>query len=77
MSTQSYGKYKWVKNDLYLYDTPTGMSVVPDLSTPYLMFRIKFEDGNLSQDLYNHTRAKDNAIKFHQRLDNNPLQAAL
>lgn len=66
---QSYNKYNWKEDKLYLYTNDTGLSVVKD-EIPN-MWRIKFQEGDLSLDYYNRTRAKDNTVGYHQTHDKN------
>lgn len=67
MKTPEYKNFKWNKQSLF-YQGKEVASVVPD--EKYIlddMWRVKWPDGVLSQDCYNLTRAKDNAIKYEVR----------
>ena len=48
---------------LYILDTDTGVSVVPD-SVYDNMYRIMWNDGTVSEDMYNFTRARENARTY-------------
>ena len=48
----------WKDNKQYYKGKYTGISVIPTL------FKIKYEDGVISEDVYNITRAHDNANRY-------------
>lgn len=62
-------RLSWSKNKLYL-GKQVLFEVVPD-STHKGMFRIKWPDGVLSEDLYNLSHAKDNSVKLALKQLNN------
>lgn len=53
----------WKDNELYYRNKKTGFSVFKWPNEGYVHYKIKFENGDISEDFYNLTRAKDNAIK--------------
>ncbi len=54
-----YKNCKWKDNKLFYGKLDTGISVIPTL------FKIKYEDGTISEDVYNLTRAHDNANRYY------------
>lgn len=60
-------KYAWKLNNLY-DGTELVMSVVPDKTYPQL-WRVKYPDGVLSDDLYNQARAKEHAVSEIERIE--------
>lgn len=71
---QSYGKYNWRKNRLYLGKAFTGLSYVKFKIEDWVFYKIQFSEGDLSKDFYNLSRVKDNAVRYHQRSVENTLQ---
>ncbi len=58
----STNNLKWKENKLYLKDKLVA-EIVPFIAQEG-MYRIKWPDGTKSNDFYNLTRAKDNAVKI-------------
>lgn len=56
--------FNWKKNILYLGTEKTGFSVeyAGGPEEYYNCFKVKYPDGNLSEDFYNLTRTKDHCI---------------
>jgi len=67
MTRHDYSRYYWKENQLCLGKRKLGIYLVPDATYPN-MWRIgkKVKTEILSKDFYNLTRAKDNAVKWHQ-----------
>ena len=66
--------FKWKNKKLYLRDKYTGVSVikVKDQDNYPEMYQIKWEEPlyGFSEDFYNLSRAKDNAVKYVQKQEN-------
>jgi len=62
--------FHWEKNELYEGTKKTGISVVFENYAQFSMYRIKFAEGDYSEDYYNISRAKDNALKYAMREKN-------
>lgn len=56
------GEFTWVKNSLW-YKDDYLLALVEDKEYPG-MFWIKFNDDTQSDDYYNHTRAKEHAVRM-------------
>lgn len=63
-------KFNWKEEKLYLGTEFLG-ELIP------VMFRIKFSNGDLSADIYNKTRAKENFIKLITEERNTDLRSDL
>jgi|HubBroStandDraft_2_1064218.scaffolds.fasta_scaffold309650_3 hypothetical protein len=59
-----YRRCSWKDNKLYYEGKFTGISLIPTL------FKIKYEDGVISEDVYNLTRAHDNAKRHYINKEN-------
>lgn len=68
MRIYSYKEFSWEKGMLYLGVDYTGISIRSDMDNPE-MYWIMFPEGE-SQDFYNKTRAKDNAVQYAMDLLN-------
>lgn len=60
---------EFIINDLYLGRKKTGYSVVKD-ETYEGLWRVKYPDGNISEDLYNKTRAKEHCYRLYLDIKN-------
>lgn len=65
--------FNWKKNKLFIMSKDTDYSVIPTNIDGYkenTFFRIKFLNGNLSNEFYNLTTAKDNCLVHVMRKAN-------
>jgi hypothetical protein len=62
---------EWKDNKQYYKGKHTGISLIPTL------FKIKYEDGVVSEDVYNLERAHDNANKYLVSERNKDLRSNL
>jgi hypothetical protein len=70
MKHYSTNNFHWKKDELYEGTKKTGISVTPWLIEGSLdnnQYKIKFAEGDYSEDFYNISRAKDNALKYAMR----------
>lgn len=66
-----YSDFTWKGTKLYLGSEDTGFSVEYDGDYGFDHFyRIRWPDGVLSQDVYNLTRTKDNAVNTAMSIEN-------
>ena len=74
MNNTKHGRneFKWVRNSLWFKDEYL-LAVVPH-ETLKDMFWIKWPDGDKSEDFYNISRAKDNAVTYGVRKANRSIK---
>lgn len=68
-------EFKWVSNSLWLKDEYL-LAVVEENDKPG-MWRIVWADDSKSEDFYNKSRAKENALVYELRIRNNDGKKSL